>query len=346
MADALAVRRTRAPRVRRPQHRQRQLAAVLFAPTLLVVAVTVYGFMAFTARVSVTKGYSPLTPSMATTPGLADNYRALLKTPRFQADLRNIVIFTIAVLIVAVVVGMALALLVHNTVRAAGFFRSVFLLPYSLSFIVTGVVWRWIFTPQTGVNLLFKYSGLSALYEAVSGKPLQPGWITDPAVAGNVNGVLTSAFPSISGVLQAKLGIPLALIPVVIAAAWQLSGFAMAMFLAGLGTVPEEVIEASKMDGAGPWKTFRHVTLPLLWPTMVITLVLLGHIALKSFDLFYAMVGSGPGFATDIPGIFVYDQMFRALHYNVGAAASIVMLVLVSLIVVPYLIRTYAREES
>jgi glucose/mannose transport system permease protein len=147
-------------------------------------------------------------------------------------------------------------------------------------------------------------------------------------------------------VLQAKLGIPLALIPVVIAAAWQLSGFAMAMLLAGLGTVPEEVLEASKMDGASAWKTFRHVTLPLLWPTMVITLVLLGHIALKSFDLFYAMVGSGPGFATDIPGIFVYDQMFRALHYNVGAAASIVMLVLVSVIVVPYLIRTYAREDA
>jgi glucose/mannose transport system permease protein len=118
------------------------------------------------------------------------------------------------------------------------------------------------------------------------------------------------------------------------------------MVLAGLGTIPDEVNEASQVDGASPWRRFWHITFPLLRPTIVIALVLLGHIALKSFDLFYAMVGSGPGFATDIPGIFVYDQMFRALKYNAGAAASIVMLVLVSIIVVPYLAKTYAREDT
>lgn len=342
-----ARRGSRASRGHRSLGRgRRTLAAVLFAPTLLIVGVFVYGFIAFTLRVSVAKAYSPLTPDLTPTKNLLDNYATLMATPRFQADLRNIIIFTVVLLVIAMVLGMVLALLVNRVVRAAGFFRSIFLLPYALSFIVTGVVWRWIFTPGTGVNLLLQYSGFADLYKSVTGEKLDPGWITDPHVAGSVNGLLTALFPGTADFLQAQLGIPIALIPVIIAAAWQLSGFAMAMVLAGLGTIPEEIVEASQVDGAGPWRSFWHVTFPLLRPTIVIALVLLGHVALKSFDLFYAMVGSGPGFATDIPGIFVYDQMFRALNYNSGAAASIVMLVLVSLIVVPYLARTYAKEDS
>jgi glucose/mannose transport system permease protein len=353
MANLLATRRALpfTGRARRGTRRsigrsRRTLAAVLFAPTLLIVGVFVYGFIAFTLQVSVSKSYSPLTPNLAPTQGLLDNYANLMATPRFQADLRNIIIFTIVLLIVAMVVGVALALLVNKVVKAAGFFRSIFLLPYALSFIVTGVVWRWMFTPGTGVNLLLKYSGIAQVYESVTGSKLEPGWITDPSVAWSVNDVISAMFPDAANFLQAQLGIPMALIPVIIAAAWQLSGFAMAMILAGLGAIPDEIVEASQMDGAGPWRSFWHITFPLLRPTIVIATVLLGHIALKSFDLFYAMVGSGPGFATDVPGIFVYDQMFRALNYNLGAAASIVMLVLVSVVVVPYLARTYAREES
>jgi glucose/mannose transport system permease protein len=319
---------------------------LLFAPTLLVIGIFVYGFIAFSVRVSVAKDYSPLSPDLTPTDNLLENYGTLMATPRFQADLRNIVIFTVLLLFLACVIGLVLALLVHHTARASGFFRSMFLLPYALSFIVTGVVWRWIFTPQTGVNLLLEYSGISGIYKQLTGSPLQPDWITSPDVAGDLNSVLAAVFPGAADVFQVQLGIPLALIPVVFAATWQLSGFAMAMFLAGLGGIPEEVHEASKMDGASAWQAFWRITFPLLRPTLVIALVLLGHIALKSFDLVYSMVGSGPGFATDVPGIYVYDQMFRALHYNLGAAASLVMLVLVSLIVVPYLARTYAREES
>lgn len=352
MADVVTRTRAHPPATsgqvrRKPLNRgRRTLAAALFAPSLVVVGIFVYGFLAFTLRVSVADSYSPLNPDLASTPKLLDNYATLLKTPRFQADLRNIVLFTVSLLVLAMLIGSGLALLVNRVVRASGLFRSIFLLPYALSFIVTGVVWRWLFTPGTGVNLLLQYSGVSAAYQAATGMPLQPGWITDPHVALSVNDVLTGLFPGTAAVLQTQLGVPMALIPVVIAATWQLAGFAMAMVLAGLGGIPEEVVEAAQVDGAGPWRQFWNITFPLLRPTIVIALVLLGHIALKSFDLFYAMVGSGPGFATDIPGIFVYDQMFRALNYNLGAAASMVMLLLVCAIVVPYLARTYAREDS
>ena len=120
----------------------------------------------------------------------------------------------------------------------------------------------------------------------------------------------------------------------------------MAFFLAGLASIPDDINEAAAMDGAGTWGTFRHITLPFLRGTILVTLVLLGHTILKAFDLVVAMVGSGPGFATDVPAIFVFDQMFRALRYNIGAAGSIVMFVLVGIIVIPYLARAYGRSNG
>lgn len=326
--------------------RRQWVAAVLFAPSLAVVGIFVYGFIGFSIRVSVAARYTALNPDLSTTPGLLDNYGELLSNQRFQADLRNIVILTVGILMSAIVLGMCLALLVHATARASGLFRSVFLLPYALSFIVTGVVWRWLFTPGTGVNRLLEISGLSHAYEALTGQALAPGWITDPSVVGDLGKVIGALFPSFTSVVQTQLGIPVAIIPVVLAASWQTAGFAMALFLAGLGAIPDEVTEAARVDGAGGIRLFWSITLPMLKGTIVVTVVLLTHTALKSFDLVYSMVGTGPGFATDVPGIFVYDQMFRALHYNTGAAASVVMLVLVSLIVVPYLARNFAKEEN
>ncbi len=129
------------------------------------------------------------------------------------------------------------------------------------------------------------------------------------------------------------------MIPVAVAAAWQLSGFAMAMFLAGLGTISHEVREAAALDGASDYRLYKDVIIPLLKPITVSILVILTHVSLKIFDLIYAMSGKGPGFATDVPGIFVYDKLFGAQQYNLGSAASIVMLVLVSLVIVPYLWR-------
>jgi glucose/mannose transport system permease protein len=126
---------------------------------------------------------------------------------------------------------------------------------------------------------------------------------------------------------------------VTIAAAWQLSGFAMAMYLAGLGTIPAELKEASALDGATAWQTYRRIVIPMLKPITISVLVILTHVSLKIFDLVFAMVGKGPGFATDVPGIYVFDKMFGAQQYNLGSAASIAMLAGVAIVIVPYLAR-------
>jgi glucose/mannose transport system permease protein len=214
----------------------------------------------------------------------------------------------------------------------------VFLFPYALSFITTGVAWRWIFNPETGINLLIDATGINAVLAANGFEPLKPGWITDPSVVWQLNGPIATVFPP-AGEWSLKLGVPVAMIAVAIAAAWQLSGFAMAMFLAGLGTISQEVREAAALDGASDYRLYKDVIIPLLNPITVSVLIILTHVSLKIFDLVFAMSGKGPGFATDVPGIFVYEMIFRAQRFNFGAAAAIVMLVAVSIVIVPYLMR-------
>ncbi len=307
---------------------------LVLGPTLLVLGIFVYGFIAYTARVSVSQ-WQGLAVNLEPNDPLMSTYSEMLASPRFQADIRNITIFTVLFLTLAVVLGFVLAILVHNSLRSRGLFRGVFLFPYSLSFIVTGVVWRWIFTPSTGVNLILDRLGIDA----------RPGWITDPTVVGDVSGALETVVPG-GDVINTQLGIPLALIAVVIAASWQLAGFAMAIFLAGLAGIPEELAEAASLDGAKTRQYYWHVAMPQLRPMLVTILVILGHVSLKSFDLVVAMSGRGPGFATDVPGIYVFEQTFRSLSFNTGAAASIVMLLLVGIIIVPYLYRTYVGGKS
>jgi glucose/mannose transport system permease protein len=247
--------------------------------------------------------------------------------------------------LVTVIAGFFIALAVHNMGRSKGFFRGVFLLPYALSFIVTGVVWRWLFNPDSGVNLFLQYSGVAAAYKSIKGEELRPEWLTSATTLGDVSALLEKIIPG-GTFIQVQMGIPLALIPVIIATAWQLLGFAMAMFLAGLVSIPDELREASMMDGAKGSRYYRSIALPMLAPIAITTLVILTHVALKIFDLIYAMAGSGIGFATDMPGIFVYESMYKALKYNTGAAASIVMLAIVCVIVVPYLIHTNKETKG
>jgi len=118
------------------------------------------------------------------------------------------------------------------------------------------------------------------------------------------------------------------------------------MYLAGLAGIPEEELEAASMDGAGEFKQLRHIMLPQLWPVTVTCLILLLHTALKIFDLVVAMAGSGPGFVTDVPGIYVYDMMGKAGRYDKGTAAALVLLITAGLFVVPYLIRIYRKERG
>jgi glucose/mannose transport system permease protein len=311
----------------------RLLSPVLLSPSFAAIVVFVYGFIGFTLWVSMSN-WRTNRRDMTLRDPITGVYQELFNTTRFQIDLRNTVVFTIIFLFLAVVAGLGLAILLDRHVPASPFFRSVFLFPYALSFITTGVVWRWLFNPETGINLLINQLGINTALGWIGLGPFKPGWITDPSVVGD----LRNWIPFLDGV-KAQLGVPMAMIPITIAAAWQLSGFAMAMYLAGMGTIPNEVREAASLDGASPFRLYRDVIIPLLKPITVSILIILGHVSLKIFDLVYAMSGRGPGFATDVPGIFVFDKMFGAQQYNLGAAASIVMLVLVSMVIVPYLAR-------
>jgi glucose/mannose transport system permease protein len=321
-------------RPRPPRLGDRTLAMLLLAPSVILLLVFVYGFIGTSVWISLSNWRSA-TPDWSFADPLFSVYDRLFNTPRFQTDLRNTIVFTVLFLVVSVGAGLLFALLLDQRFPGSVLFRNIFLFPYALSFIVTGVAWRWIFNPETGINILFDTLGINWLLGQLGLGDVKPRWLTNPEVLGDLRGVV----PGLDG-LFTQVGIPMAMLPVVIAAAWQLSGFAMAMYLAGLGTISHDIREAAQLDGASTWQIYRQIIIPLLKPITISTLIILGHVSLKIFDLIFAMSGSGPGFATDVPGIFIIEQTFRANRYDLGAAASIVMLLLVAIVIVPYLVRS------
>jgi glucose/mannose transport system permease protein len=276
---------------------------------------------------------------------LYQTYVDLFASPRWQADLRNTVVFTVFFLLFSVTLGLSLAIILDHKIAGKPFFRNVILFPYALSFVVTGVVWRWLFNPETGINLFFEIFRINALLAQFGLDPIQPGWATNPDVLLPLNNLLGYVWPA-AGEMQIKMGIPAAMVPVAIAATWQLSGFVMAMYLGGMVTISNEIREAARIDGASELQLYRHIVIPMLRPITISVVVILLHVSLKIFDLVWTMAGVGPGFATDVPAIFVFEQMFRANRFNLASAASIIMLILVALVIVPYLASTLRKEEQ
>jgi len=299
--------------MRRRLNWERVASVVLLSPAVLATAVFVYGFIGWTAYASLSN-WDRLLPDLSFV-GLS-NYEKLFANQRFQIDLRNTVVFTLVFLVACLVIGFVLALLLDQRVAGEGIFRSIYLFPMSISFIVTGVVWRWLLNPgstelgSTGINSLFDMLGLGFL---------KSGWYTDP-----------------------KIGI----IAVAIAATWQMSGYTMAMYLAGLRAIPEELREAARVDGASEVQIVRHIILPLLQPITLSAVIVLGHISLKIYDLVVSMTGPGIGFATDVPAYYMWDTTFRGNHFARGAAIAIVLLVMVAVLIVPYLIRSTRTEAE
>ncbi|CAM3508920.1 carbohydrate ABC transporter permease [Nocardioides zeicaulis] len=316
------------PKPRKQRGARFRAAPWALLPSLGVSAIFVYGFIAFSLWISFSNWKRPTARDLSLRSPLGATYKELFQEQRFQADLRNMVVFTVGFLLLAIIGGLVTAVLVDRVVIGKGLFRSVFLLPYALSFIVTGVAFRWIFNPTSGINVVLTKLGVDN----------PPGWTTDT----NVFAVLYGPAEAI----RIEIGIPVALIPIVLAAAWQLMGFSMAMYLAGLSSIPHDEMEAASVDGATSWQTLRHVILPQLWPSTVTCFVLLLHIALKIFDLVVAMSGSGPGFVTDVPGIYVFDAMTKSQRYDKGTAAALVVFALTCLVIVPYLARSYRTEKG
>jgi glucose/mannose transport system permease protein len=314
----------------RPWTLDRVAPILMIAPSVIAIAIFVYGFIAWTGVVSLSQ-WRGIVPDYSFA-GL-ENYVRIFSTARFQTNLRNTVVFTVFFLIGCLSVGLLLAVLLDQRIRAEGIFRSIYLFPMALSFVVTGTVWQWLFapgTPQdpTGLNLLFQRLGLDVFQNWSTVAAVVPGEGWSPAG------------------LRTKLGIPWALLPVIIAAVWQMSGFTMALYLAGLRGIPEELREAARVDGATEWQVFRNITFPLLQPITLSAVVIIGHISLKIFDLIMTQTGGGPGNATEVPGVFVYEITFKSNKYAEGAAAAMVLLLLVAVLIVPYLISNLRTETE
>ncbi|HNS50506.1 MAG TPA: sugar ABC transporter permease [Anaerolineae bacterium] len=306
----------------RQARRERWISLAMILPSIILLAVFVYGFIGWTIRVSLSK-WNGVMPDY-TWVGL-ENFRQLFTSEggvaaqRFGIDMWNTLFFTLFFLLVCVGLGLLLAVLLDQKIKGEGLFRTIYLFPMSLSFVVTGVVWKWIFAPGTEDRL----RGVNALVSAIGLDGLRWGWYTDTTSIGPFH---------------------VALIPIIIAAGWQMTGYTMAMYLAGLRGIPEEIREAARVDGASELQIYRRVILPMLAPITLSALIILGHISLKIFDLIYTMTGKGTGFVTDVPGIFMFETTFQGNHYSQGAAISIIMLLMVAVVIVPYLIFSLRRE--
>lgn len=287
-------------------------AFLVILPSIIAILIFVYFFIFWNIRVSFSK-WDGIIPNFAFA-GLK-NYIEIFKSERFIIDLQNTFYFTLFFLLITIVGGIILALLIDTKVKGEGFFRTIFMFPMALSFIVTGIVWRWIFNPTIGVNVLLHKIGF---------KSFNFGWYT-----------LSSSIAYFH----------YALIPVFLAASWQLMGYTMAMYLAGLRGIPDELREAAKVDGGSGWQILRYIILPMLKPITLSAMIVLGHISLKIFDLVYAMTGKGPGFSTDVPGIFMFETTFRGNHYAKGAVIATVMLILVAIVIIPYLYYNFKKEK-
>lgn len=300
------------PKLKKPKkNRDQWMAFGFLLPSVILIFVFVYGFIGWTGYVSLSN-WNSLVPDLSFA-GLK-NYIFLFQDFRFQADLRNTLVFTVLFIGFVILMGMGIAILLdQKMLKGESIFRNIFFFPMALSFVVTGIVWQWLLNPTTGFNHFLKIFGI------------QPKWYTDTNIlAGFQWG-------------QIEFGVPVAMMAVVIAAVWQMTGFSLAMYLAGLRGIPDELREAARMDGASEFQIYRKVIIPLLRPITISVIIMMAHISLKIFDLIYAMTGPGANFVTDVPGVYMFETTFRGNYYAHGAAIAMIMLIAVAVFIIPYL---------
>jgi len=304
--QAIPIRHTR-----RRRDRDHRTAILVVLPSIVATAIFVYGFIGWTLRVSLSK-WTGLNPDY-TFVGLRQ-YLELARDPRFAIDVRNTLVFTVFFLTSCIVLGLFLAILLDQRLRGENVFRSIFLFPMAISFIVTGVIWRWLMNPATGTRI----TGLNLLFHQLGLDFLISNWhLTDPPW-----GIAFIALPAV----------------------WQMSGFTMALYLGGLRAISDDLREAARVDGASEFQIYRYVLLPLLRPITLSAVIILGHISLKIFDLIVA-IGQN-NIALDVPSVYMWRTTFDGLKYGQGAAIGVIMLVTVALLIVPYLVYSMRSEAE
>src|ERR1700758_995139 len=281
------------------------LPQLVLTPSLLATFVYVFVFCGWTIWISLSN--STLMPDYSIS-GL-HHYAELWSNRRWSIAYTNLFLFSSLYVIGAMAIGLSLAILIDQRVRAEALWRTIYLYPLAVSFVVTGTVWRWLLSPSTGIE--------SVLH--------QLGW---------------TSF-KFDWLIQREM----AIYTVVITGVWQASGFVMALFLAGLRSVDPDLIKAAQIDGATMPRIYRRIILPAIGPIFIAVAVVLLQSAIKTFELVIAMTQGGPGISTTMPANYVYDLMFQRGQLAEGAAAAIMILVALTLVLVPYTIWTNLRQR-
>jgi glucose/mannose transport system permease protein len=281
------------------------LPQIVLAPSLLATFLYVFVFSIWTFYISLSN--SSLLPSYDFV-GF-EHYVALWSNRRWSIAYTNLFFFGVLYVIGAMVIGLLLAILIDQRVRGEAVWRTIYLYPLAVSFVVTGTVWSWLYNPSSGFETLFHNLGWTNF---------KFSWTTDRN---------------------------LAIYLVVITGIWQSSGFAMALFLAGLRSVDQDLIKAAQIDGAGMGRIYRRIVLPAIRPIFIAVMVVLLQFAIKTFDLVLALTNGGPGISTTVPAIYVYDLMFQRGQIAEGAAAAIMILLALAAVLVPYAIWTVWRRN-
>jgi glucose/mannose transport system permease protein len=273
------------------------LPRLVVAPSFVLAFLFIYGLMAWNGVLSVSA--SRLLPNYEFV-GLAQ-YERLFDSERWWVALQNLGIFGVLFVGGGMALGLLLAILLDQKVRAEGLLRTIYLYPMALSFIVTGTAWKWILNPGLGIEHMVQQWGFGGF---------SFGWLVDPDMA---------------------------IYCIVIAGIWQSAGFVMALFLAGLRGIDDSIIKAAQVDGASLPRIYWRILIPSLRPVFFSTLMVVSHLAIKSFDLVMALTAGGPGYATDMPATYMYTMAFSRGQIGLGAASATIMLATVAAIVVPYL---------
>ena len=296
--------------IERPPRTRDSLAAwtpwLVIAPSALASFVYVVVFTLWTLYVSMSN--SSLLPTYQFV-GLKP-YFELWSNQRWQIAYSNLFLFSVFYVILSLAIGLALAIAIDQRVKGEAVWRTIFLYPLAVSFVVTGTVWSWLYSPTGGIEFLVRSFGWHDFTFRLT----------------------TSKDTAIYAIIATGV--------------WQSSGFAMALFLAGLRSVDPDLVKAAQIDGAGPTRIYRKVILPAIGPIFVAVAVVLLQFAIKTFDLVVALTGGGPGISTTFPAIYVYDLMFQRGQIAIGAAAAIMILAALALVLVPYAVWTAWRSRQ
>ena len=285
---------------------KKNLPKLVLVPSLGILSWFVYGFIFWTIYISFTK--SKMLPRYEIW-GI-DQYIRLWKMPRWHVAVENLLIFTVLFIILCIAIGILLSILLDQKIRAEGFLRTIYLYPMALSFIVTGTAWKWVLNPTLGIEKFVNDMGFETF---------KFDWLVTPEMS---------------------------IYTIVIAGVWQSSGFIMAIFLAGLRSVDDEIIKAAKIYGAGIFSIYSKIILPMMRPVFMSAIVILVHLSIKSYDLIIALTSGGPGISSDMPAVFMTAMAFHRSEVGLASASAIMMFLTVSAIVVPYLYSELKRENA